>query len=232
MDADKVKAIQDWPTPGSVKEVERFIGLVNYYRRFIRNFSVIARPLHDLKRQDRAWRWGRDESEAFLTLKNALSTAPTLRIPDPEKPFRLTTDASDFATGAILTQEHEGVYHPIAYYSRTMLPAERNYPVHDKELLAIIDALHEWRHHLEGAKFPIDIQTDNLALRYFEESHDLSRRQARWQDFLSRFRYKIAYLPGKKNPADALTRRPDLSPAEKDNQAQKVLQPIISVIST
>jgi hypothetical protein len=144
MDAKKVYKIQDWPAPKCKRELESFLGLANYYRRFIKDFSIITRPMHQLRNKDVKWEWTEAHQAAFNTTKTAMTTAPVLKLPDPTKPFKLTTDASDYATGAILMQEHDRKEHPVSFYSRTMNPAERNYPVHDKEMLAIQQAFKVW----------------------------------------------------------------------------------------
>lgn len=141
-------------------------------------------------------------------------------MPDVTKQFRIETDASNYATGAILSQQdNEGKWHPCAYLSKSMAPAERNYDIYDKELLAIMRALEEWRHYLEGAPEIIDIHTDHKNLSYFRDAHKLTQRQARWALFLSRFNFILVHKPGREMFApDALSRRPDHLPDEGDNQ--------------
>jgi hypothetical protein len=154
-----------------------------------------------------------------------------LKNPDPEKPWLLETDASGFAIGAILSQEYDGNYHPVAFMSKTMTSAERNYPTHDQELLAVIRALEQWRHLLEGAKRPILIHTDNFALKHFATKAVPSPRQARWSDYLSRFDYEIKYVPGKLNKADGLSRRPDFETDLREEQTIIPLSRFINDIS-
>jgi hypothetical protein len=132
-------------------------------------------------------------------------------LPDRACPFRLITDASDFALGAILEQpDLLNRWHPVAYYSKSLQPAEQNYDIHDKELLAIIRALEAFQHYLEGHPEPFEIWTDHNNLAYFRTKRMLTRRQARWFLFMSQFTFTIIHKPGAYNKADALSRRPDL----------------------
>jgi len=135
----KITEAVDWAVPHSVKGVQEFLGFVNYYRKFIANFSRLAHPLYQLLRKDNPWRWGQEEMDSFQSLKKSLVESPILIQPDVSKEFILECDASDFATGAILNQiGTDGKAHPVAFYSKTLSPAERNYDIHDKELLAMI----------------------------------------------------------------------------------------------
>jgi len=150
---------------------------------------------------------GEQAIEAFEALKQAFLTASVLRHFDPAEPLRVETDASDKAIGAILCQpDSEGHWHPIAYLSRKMIPAECNYEVHDKELLAIVESFKHWRHYLEGAEHEILVLTDHNNLKKFMQTTRLSPRQVRWAQELSRYNFRIDYRPGTKNPADGLSR--------------------------
>jgi hypothetical protein len=176
MDPEKVSGIMKWPIPANVKKVQSFLGFCNFYRRFIQDYSTIARPLFDLTRKDVPFIWGHAQQRAYDTLLKAFTTAPLLALPDPGKPYRLITDASDFAAGAILEQPDAlNRWHPVAYYSKSLQPAERNYEIHNKELLAIILALENFRHYLEGHAAPIEIWTDHGNLVYFTRKQKLSR---------------------------------------------------------
>ena len=132
MDKDKVKAILDWPIPSNVKEVQSFIGLCNYYRIFIKDFTKIASPLHKLTRKNVPFNWGPEQQKAFDKLKELFTSAPILRYPDSNKPFIVETDASNFAVGAILSQEFDGQLHPIAYISTSLTKSQKNYQIYDK----------------------------------------------------------------------------------------------------
>lgn len=152
MDPTKVEGITKWPEPQKVKEVQSFLGFVNFYRRFIRDFARIAQPLHKLTRKTSDFIWGPAEQKAFDKLKQLVTSSPILTFPDDNKPFILEADSSDFATGAVLSQEgKDGKLHPVSFMSRSLSDVERNYKIHDKEMLAIIQGLEEWRHFLEGA---------------------------------------------------------------------------------
>jgi len=211
MDPVKVQGVADWPTPTRVKEIQSFLGFVNFYRRFIRSFSDTARPLHALTRKSKKWSWGPPEQKAFEALKTAVTSAPVLAFPSDTGPFRLECDASNFATGAVLSQQQEdGAFHPIAFMSKAFTDVERNYQIYDKEMLAIIRALEEWRHFLEGATEQIEIRTDHKNLAYFRTAQKLNRRQARWSLYLSRFHFSLIHRPGNQmGKPDALSRHPD-----------------------
>ena len=146
----------------------------------------------------------------FETLKEKLITAPVLLLPDPTKPFTVTTDASDFAIGAVLTQDHGRGEQPVAYESRKLFPAKLNYPVHEKELLVIVYAIRLWHMYLEGQRFTVI--TDHASLEYIKSQANLSRRQARWLETLQANDFDVRYRPGKTNVvADALSRQPHLA---------------------
>jgi hypothetical protein len=209
MEMDKVKAIKEWPIPSSVTGVRSFLGLAGYYRRFVKEFSRIAMPLTDLLRTDIKFHWDESQQKAFHLLKNSISSAPVLTIPDVSLPYVVTTDASGFAVGATLSQDQGNGLQPIAFISHKMNEHERNYPVHEQELLAVVIALKEWRHYLHGR--PFRIITDHQSLRYLSTQPHLSPRQVRWSEFLQQFDFEIEYKPGKLNvAADALSRREDL----------------------
>jgi len=202
---NKTQAIQDWPSPSNLSQVRSFLGLATFYQKFVKDFSSIAIPLTNLLKKDTPFSWGEEEEEAFRSLKVALTTAPVLRIIDPSLPFTLETDASDQAIGAVLSQEEDGEIRPTAFTSRKLSPAETRYPIHEKELLAIIHALRHWRHYLLDSK--IKVYTDHHSLKFFQKQATVSQRQARWLDILGEYDLDIIYKPGKSNVvADALSR--------------------------
>jgi len=145
MDPVKVAGVRDWPTPENRTDLQAFIGFVNFYCRFIRDFSTIARPLFDLTHSDQAWNWDAKEQEAFKGLKMAVTTAPVLVSSQDSKPFRIKANSSDFVSRAVLSQRLPGEekWHLVAFYSKSLSLVERNYEIHDKEMLAIIRALEE-----------------------------------------------------------------------------------------
>ena len=207
---DKVKAIGEWPTPCKVGDVRAFLGTAGYYRKFIRDFSSVAAPLSNLTKEDTKFEWGPPQAAAFRALKQAIAQEPVLILPDPSLPFVVHTDASGFATGAVLSQDQGQGLQPIAFLSKKMLPAETRYPVHEQELLAIIHALSSWRHYLSGTKFSVVIKTDHKSLQHFKTQPQLSARQTRWLDLLANFDFTIEYIEGKTNVvADGLSRRSD-----------------------
>jgi len=160
--------------------VQAFIGFVNFYCLFIRDFSTIARLLFDLTYSDKAWNWDTKEQEAFERLKMAVTTAPVLVLPQDSELFCMEADSSDFAFRAIFSQQlpREEKWHPVVFYSKSLSLVEQNYEIHDKEMLAIIHALAEWRHFLEGAQHLVEIWTDHKNLEYFMIAKKLNHRQA------------------------------------------------------
>ncbi|KAK3544947.1 hypothetical protein QTP86_029196, partial [Hemibagrus guttatus] len=210
MDETKVAAVRDWPRPTSVKELQRFLGFANFYRRFIRGYSSVTSPLTNLLRnKPKSLTWNPTALQAFDTLKQAFTTAPLLVHPDPERPFVVEVDASTTGVGAVLSQQ-QGTpprLHPCAFFSRKLNPAEVNYDIGNRELLAVKLALEEWRHWLEGAKHPFTVLTDHKNLEYLRAAKRLNPRQARWALFFTRFNFTLSYRPGSKNiKADALSR--------------------------
>uniref|UniRef100_A0A3B3D3I6 Gypsy retrotransposon integrase-like protein 1 n=1 Tax=Oryzias melastigma TaxID=30732 RepID=A0A3B3D3I6_ORYME len=210
MDQGKVDAVLQWPQPKTVKELQRFLGFANFYRRFIRGFSSVAAPLTDLlKGATKTLRWTSKASSAFEVLKSRFSQSPILRHPDPNVQFIVEVDASNTGVGAVLSQHHGSPpkMFPCAYFSRKLTSAERNYDMGDRELLAMKEAFTEWRHWLEGASQPFLVLTDHKNLEYLKSAKRLNARQARWSLFFSRFNFQISYRPGSKNgKADALSR--------------------------
>ncbi|KAK3507987.1 hypothetical protein QTP70_009351 [Hemibagrus guttatus] len=217
MDKKKVTAVRDWPTPTTVKELQRFLGFANFYRRFINGYSSVTSPLTDLLRnKPKALIWTPAATHAFQTLKQAFTTAPLLVHPDPELPFIVEVDASTTGVGAVLSQQQGNPrkLHPCAFFSRKLNSAEMNYDIGNRELLAVKLALEEWRHWLEGAKHPFTVLTDHKNLEYLRAAKRLNHRQARWALFFTRFKFTISYRPGAKNvKANALSRlySPDIA---------------------
>ena len=180
IEQDKIKAVKEWKMPTKIKEVESFLEFVNFYWRFIQNFSHIAKPLNNLKGKKKwEWKWEEEHQQAFQELKNKITSQLVLFLLKREGKFRVETDISGHTIGGVLSQEQEGKWKLIAFLSRTMQQAERNYEIYDKELLAIVEALAKWRQYLLNAMEPFEIWTDHENLKYFREPHKLNRRQAR-----------------------------------------------------
>jgi hypothetical protein len=177
MDPEKIRAIQEWGVPRSVVHVQRFLGFCNFYRRFIRDYGRIARALSQLTRKGITFQWTLECQKAFETLKRSVSEAPVLRHFDPDKQSTVETDSSDWTNGGVLSQENEdGVLCPVAYFSKNLTPAECNYEIYDKELLAIIRCFEQWRLELEGTELPVKVLIDYKALKYFITTKKLTRR--------------------------------------------------------
>lgn len=211
MEDSKIAAVRDWPTPTNATEVRSFLGLANYYRMFIPQFGKIGTPLTNLTRKDYTFQWQEEEQKAFETLKQRITDEPVLIMANPDKEFEVETDASDYAIGGQLSQRgDDGKLHPVAYYSKKLHGPELNYQIHDKELMAIIEALREWRHYLTGTEYTVKIYTDHKNLTSFATSKELNKRQVRWTEFLADYNFTIIYRKGSENGrADALSRRPD-----------------------
>ena len=232
MDPVKVAGVADWPKPTNKKQVQSFLGFTNFYRRFIRDFSHHARPLFDLTGKSAPWVWGEAQQSAFDELKRAVTSQPVLAFADDARPFRVEADSSDFATGAVISQpDADNKWHPVAFMSKSLNAVERNYEIHDKEMLAIIRALEEWRHYLEGARQDFEIFTDHKNLEYFRTAQKLNRRQARWSLYLSRFNFTLHHKPGRSmGKPDALSRRADHSDGSEDNKDIVLLRPDLFTI--
>jgi len=173
----KVEAVLNWKTPGSLTEVQSFLGFANVYRHFIQDYSRVARALTELtKKTGEKWSWNPEAEKAFQELKQRFTTAPILAHFDAQRPVIIETDASDFALGAILSQrDNEGKLHPVAFHSRKFQPAEINYEIHNKELLAIVDAFKHWRRYCEGAVHQVRVFSDHQNLEYSTTTKVLNR---------------------------------------------------------
>jgi hypothetical protein len=218
MDPARIETITEWRNhpPKTFRDVQVFLGFCNFYRRFIYGFAGIARPLHQLLQGMKdgkkpgliADQWRKPQQEAFERLIDAFITAPVLRHYDPARKVRLETDASGTAYAGILSLEWEDGWHPIAYFSRKFSGPELNYPVYDKELMAIVMSFRQWRHYLEGAP-EIEVWSDHQNLKRFMSQTVLNGRQARWLVQLAPYDFTIHYRKGSLNPADGPSRRPD-----------------------
>ena len=204
-DPSKLTAIKDFPTPKKIKDIQSFIGLAGYYRKFIEDFSKIAKPLTKLTKKTEKFVWTTEQQNAFDTLKEKLMTAPVLKYPDFSQEFTVTTDASDYAIGAVLSQGKVGNDRPIAYASRVLSKAEQNYNTTEKELLAIVWAVKHFRPYVYGTKFKI--VTDHKPLIWLFNVNDPGSRLIRWRLKLEEYDYEIIHKAGRANAnADALSR--------------------------
>ena len=175
MEEEKVRDVVEWPTPKCVKDVQKFLGLANYYRRFIEGFASIARPLYDMVKKDKKWEWTGKQDKAFDELKRRFTKELVLAALDIDKKMRMEVDTSDYATGEVLLMEYEdGLWRLVAFLFKSLNKMERNYEIHDKEMLAIIRGLESWRHLLEGAQSKFEIWTDHKNLEYFMKVQKLN----------------------------------------------------------
>lgn len=205
---EKVKKAVDFPIPKSVKQIQKFNGLLNWYRDFIPNYSQVAYPLTELMKSENKFKWTDVEQQSFDQLKQLLVSAPTLVPSNHQLPFIIHTDASDYAIGAVLEQNSGDGNRPISYMSEKLNEHQINYPTHEKELYSIFRALVNWQCYIEGAE--IIVYTDNKGLEYLQSQRTVNQRQVRWLMEIFRHNIKIKYKPGISNTAaDALSRRPD-----------------------
>ncbi|KAL9570381.1 hypothetical protein ACKAV7_005460 [Fusarium commune] len=226
MERKKISAVADWPLPTTVKEVQSFLGFANYYRRFIKDFSRIANPLTELTKKDRKFVWKQDAQAAFEALRQAILSEPVLIMFDPNKEIELETDSSDFALGGQIGQrDDQGKLHPIAFYSHKLHGPELNYPIYDKEFLAIVNCFKEFRHYLMGSMHQIKVYTDHQNISHFATTQELNRRQLRYAEYLCEFDFVIIHRKGSDNRrADAISRRPDYdtgTPKTKEQLLEK-----------
>jgi len=229
MDPEKVTAIQRWEAPKTVKGVRSFLGFANYYRLFIPEFADIARPLTDLTKKGQLFNWNDKAQQAFEELKQRFISDPILAAFDPDRETVLETDASNWATGGVLSQyDDNGDLKPCAYFSRKNLPAECNYDIHDKELLAVIRCLEEWDAELRSVK-SFMILTDHKNLEHFMKIRRLNERQMRWAEILARYCFNLSYRPGTlASRPDALSRREqDMPEGQEDDRLQYRYQQLL-----
>ena len=175
MDPTKLEGILDWPAPKTVRQVRSFVGFCNFYRRFIDHYSDKCAPLNELLKKVQPWKWTEEQQTAFTILKAAYTSEPVLLCPDYTKPFRLECDASLVASGGVLLQDDvNGSEHPVAFFSKSHSPAERNYMTYDREFLAIILCLRAWRHFILGSPHQTIVYTDHQNLTYFQNPQKLT----------------------------------------------------------
>lgn len=204
-DQRKINCMQKFPRPTSVTETQRFLGMANYYRRYVNQYAKMAKPLYALCKKDVPFMWSPACEEAFYQLKEKLTTSPVLIYPDFKQTFIVTTDASDYAVGAVISQGNIPHDRPIQYFSKTLGPAQSNYSVIEKELLAIVWAIENFRHYLYGREFLVI--TDHKPLIFLFGTKNINSRLHRWKLTLMEYQFKIMHRNGTQNVvADALSR--------------------------
>ena len=207
VDPENVQAVQNFPVPKSQTEVKSFLGLASFYRRYVPNFTAVALPLHKASETSSAFQWTSDAQEAFDDLKGRLTSTPILAFPSLQKPFILYTDASQFAMGAVLVQEHDRLERAICYASIALSKSQSKYSATRCELLAILTFTRHFRHYLLGRKFTF--VTDHRALQWLHSFKGPDGMTARWLEKLASFDYDVRHRPGKSiDHADGLSRSP------------------------
>jgi hypothetical protein len=202
VDEEKIKDVREWLPPQNVSQVQSFLGLAGFYRRFVKDFSTIASPINELTKKDMSFHCGAAQEKAFEELKKNLTTTPLLALPDFGKTFEIECDASGVGIGGVLMQEGR----PIAYFSEKLSGPTLNYSVYDKELYALVRSLETWQHYLLPKEFII--HSDHESLKHLKGQLKLNKRHAKWSEFMDSFPYIVKYKKGKENAvADALSRR-------------------------
>ena len=201
-DPAKVCIVQDWPVPLNVKQVRQFVGLAQYFRKFIQGFATLIAPLTALFKKDSVWVWTEKCHDAFCEVKKALTSAPCLKLPDNELPYTMVCDASGVGVGAVLMQEGR----PVAFDGRKLTDTEMKWGATEQEMLAVVHHLEKWRCYLEGSEFTV--VTDHQPNTWFSSQKVLSPRLARWYERIRSFDFAWEYRPGRLNVADPLSRHP------------------------
>ena len=222
MEPDRIQAINSMPIPTNKRTLQAFLGVCNYFRIFVRNFANIAEPLYDLLRKKARFLWTERQTQAVNTLKAQLAKAPIVAFPNYKKPFHLHTDASDSGIGAVLMQEKDGILHPLAYVSKTLNQAQRNYSTTKKEALSLVFALEQFRHII--LMFPITVWTDHKPLLGALTKPTKDDCLSRWALLIQEYAINLRYLEGKANIfADTLSRLPEPETLELDDTFQNEL---------
>jgi len=226
-DPVKTQAIWDWTISKKIQEIQCFLGFCNLYRQFIEGFSRTAKPLYMRTKEECIgnWEWGDKEQQAFDELRTKLTTALVLVYFDPFAPTKIETDTSKYICSGILSQKcQDGKWTPVAYRSKSMSDAEFNPDIQDKELLAIVEAFHEWKRYTRGSPKLVHVLTEHKNLGTFMTTKEQSERQARWRQELSQYNFKIEYQPGKEEgKPEALTRREGDLPTVGDKRLTRIV---------
>ena len=194
-----VQAILEMPVPTDKRSVRRFLGMVGYYRRFVRNFATISSPLTNLLKKEVLFKWNADCQESYDQLKAVLTNFPILKAPDFNKPFLLAVDASDYGVGAVLSQVEEGEESPVAYFSKKMSEAQRKYSTVEKEVLSLIMALDHFEIYLSNNPSMLTVKTDHNPIVFINKFKNKNRRLMRWSLILQEWNLDIQHVPGKLN---------------------------------
>ena len=226
MNSQKIEVIIQWVTSIKLVKVQFFIGFCNFYRRFIKDFLKIVRPLTRLAQKDTPFEWNETCQTAFESLKKQMTEASVLRHFDQNHELYLKTDSSDYVNSDVLSQKNDDdVLHSVAFYSKNLLPAECNYEIYNKELLVIIRCFEHWRPELKFSDISIKVFTDHKSLQHFMITKKLTWRQVWWAEKLSEFNFVIIPWPGKQNgKADALTQMADFKPQNAQDKQEKFQQ--------
>ena len=203
----KVQVLKDWPEPANRDELQCFLGLAQYFSKFICAYATISACLQALIRPKSDWKWTDSCAAAFREIKARLTSAPVLALPDPTRPYEVVTDACQTGIGAVLLQDGR----PVAFTGRLLTPAETRYTTTDQELPAVVYAVSQWRCYLQGAQHDFTLVTDHHPNTYFATQPTLSRRQTRWSEKMQEYHFKWEYRPGKHNVADPVSRSPGLT---------------------
>ena len=224
---EKVKVVLDQLVPKIIKEAQKFVGLVNYYKQFVKDFAKIARLLHELNRKEQKWKQKIKQKKSFKALKKMFTTKLILVAPNLDKKMKIEIDISDYIIGGVLLMEYaDGRWRLVACVSKSLNRIEQNYEIYDEEMLAIIRGLKTWRHLLESAKFKFEVWTNLKNLEYFMKAQKLNQIQARQTLYLSMFYFTLKHVPEMRmEKADRLNKRPDLKVrVENDNENQKLIK--------
>ena len=225
MDPAKVWAIIDWPAPKCKQDVQQFLGFINFYWQFCKGHTKIAKSLSKLT-SNLEWQWGPEQWKAFEQLKRKIAYELALAILDPNRQFRMETDTSDFAVAAILSQlQDDKTWRPVAFFLKAMNPADRNYEIYDKEMLAIMKAFEEWLHYIKGAQEMIEVLTDHQNLTYLHKPQNLNWQQAWWILDLQEYHFVIKHWPGRTNTkADILSQGANYIQGKNNNKGITMLK--------
>ena len=224
---EKVKVVLDQLVPKIIKEAQKFVGLVNYYKQFVKDFAKIARLLHELNRKEQKWKQKIKQKKSFKALKKMFTTKLILVAPNLNKKMKIEIDISDYIIGGVLLMEYaDRRWRLVACLSKSLNGIEQNYEIHDEEMLAIIRGLKTWRHLLESAKFKFEVWINLKNLEYFMKAQKLNQIQARQTLYLSMFYFTLNHMPEMRmEKTDRLSKRLDLKVrVENDNENQKLIK--------